>query len=232
MHSMRTASFLSVVLGLLLALGGAAHAGRSKGWAGTVAKIGADGRVYITAGTSSGLRPGVQLIVRREGEPILDPKSHRVIGRELGRTVAVLALESHLGAELSVCAVERGGRGLKIGDPVSLDARDAASDEGDADDEPVAEPPRKKPAPPPAPKKEDAKARPAAPHPSETTPRNGRCPEGKFVNAATAGHCCWPEQIWSDHGKGCIGTPRCPPGFQRSGLECVPRAPSPSEESE
>ena len=205
------------------------------GWQGVVAKVGGDGRVYINAGTSSGLRPGSRLVVRRAGELISDPRKHQILGREPGHFVAELALESHLGDKLSVCSVARGGRGLKIGDPVALErsavrSGDSADDkaEGEASDETAGDHPTE-PVAPPAPKPLEKKASATKVRPlraSETTPRGGRCQPGKFLSTATAGHCCWPEQLWSDRTRSCIGAPRCPSGFARQSLECVPRAAS------
>lgn len=201
---------------------------KPRAWAGTIAKIGSDGRVYINAGSSSGLRPGAQLVVHRDGEAITDPKTHQVLGHELGRTAAVMELESHLGERLSVCSVVRGGRGLRIGDPVALDH---SADDGNQDDEAAEEAPPPRPTAAPAAKPAKPVAAKAAPpkaaappsRPSETTPKNGKCQPGKFMNAATANHCCWPEQLWSDRAKACIGAPRCPNGFQKRGLECEQR---------
>ncbi len=53
------------------------------------------------------------------------------------------------------------------------------------------------------------------------TARAGTCPAGKVGNE---GHCCWPEQVWVDEGSLCIGTPRCPSGYQLRGKECFKRA--------
>ncbi len=55
-----------------------------------------------------------------------------------------------------------------------------------------------------------------------------KCPAGKLVTPATSGHCCWPEQVFSDDNQVCIGIPRCPRGFKLAGNDCVRTAGSPS----
>lgn len=37
----------------------------------------------------------------------------------------------------------------------------------------------------------------------------------------TLGNCCWPDQVWVASKKACVGTPRCPEGFERSSSGCV-----------
>jgi len=41
---------------------------------------------------------------------------------------------------------------------------------------------------------------------------HAKCRDGKTATADTAGHCCWPGQVWNN--EKCIGTPTsCPTGF-------------------
>jgi hypothetical protein len=41
------------------------------------------------------------------------------------------------------------------------------------------------------------------------------CREGRVRGEATAGHCCWPGQKWSDPRESCAGAPAsCPPGHE------------------
>lgn len=47
------------------------------------------------------------------------------------------------------------------------------------------------------------------------------CPSGMEVGADTAGHCCWPTQVWSGSRQACVGIPTCPGGFQAKGENCV-----------
>ena len=39
------------------------------------------------------------------------------------------------------------------------------------------------------------------------------CAPGMIKNADTAGHCCWPAQVWVVSENRCIGLPQCPPGY-------------------
>jgi hypothetical protein len=50
------------------------------------------------------------------------------------------------------------------------------------------------------------------------------CPAGQVVSATTAGHCCWPEQVWSSLRSACVGDPRCPEGYSADGERCTPAA--------
>jgi hypothetical protein len=231
----------TLLLAALCAFGvaGVARADRkARAWEGTVARIGRDGSVYVTAGSASGLWPGEQLAVRRPGRPNADRNTHdagqKATGRGRARTIAVLQVERHVDEALSACSVAQGGH-VKVGDAVVVDPNavvdeDAAPEEDDA---PPPERPVPRPGERPAPKRDEAKAKPAKgpapPARSETTPKNGRCPDGKFINVATSGHCCWPNQVWSDDTKECIGAPRCPSSLRREGKECVPRNAPPGE---
>jgi len=71
----------------------------------------------------------------------------------------------------------------------------------------------------------DVVANKAAPQVEETPER---CTEGKLVTAATGGHCCWPEQVWSDDQRICIGIPRCPKGFKLATNDCIRQLGAPS----
>jgi hypothetical protein len=46
------------------------------------------------------------------------------------------------------------------------------------------------------------------------------CTEGKTMTPDTAGHCCWPEQVWSPNRGMCIGQPACPSGWVLRGTNC------------
>jgi hypothetical protein len=78
-------------------------------------------------------------------------------------------------------------------------------------------------APDPAPPERPAKAPPAAaPPPTPVAPAAAeQCPEGKIHSLDGSGHCCWPEQIWYEERKSCVGSPRCPRGFVAAGLDCM-----------
>ena len=47
------------------------------------------------------------------------------------------------------------------------------------------------------------------------------CMPGLVATDATAGHCCWPGQAWSEYSGRCTGAPACPAGFAGAGNECV-----------
>lgn len=49
----------------------------------------------------------------------------------------------------------------------------------------------------------------------------GDCLNGKVHSNLTAGHCCWPEQSWSEVDSRCSGTPDCPEGLLLSGDDCT-----------
>lgn len=59
----------------------------------------------------------------------------------------------------------------------------------------------------------------SAPEPSRRVA--APCPEGQERTADTAGHCCWPEQLWSRRKKACAGIPSCPVGLRAAGTSCV-----------
>ena len=59
----------------------------------------------------------------------------------------------------------------------------------------------------------------SAPPPPPPAPR--ACATGQVISDETAGHCCWPGQVWSSLRSACIGTPQCPPGFAASGETCA-----------
>jgi curli biogenesis system outer membrane secretion channel CsgG len=100
----------------------------SKPWAGSVAKVGKGGKIYITAGSDINLPVGATLSVRRLGEEITDPTTGAVIGHELGKTLGHLQLAEHLNEKLSVCVATQGAT-FAAGDMVTLDASKAADPE-------------------------------------------------------------------------------------------------------
>ena len=100
----------------------------SKPWAGSVAKVGKGGKIYITAGSDINLPVGATLSVRRLGEEITDPTTGAVIGHELGKTLGHLQLAEHLNEKLSVCVATQGAT-FAAGDMVTLDASKAADTE-------------------------------------------------------------------------------------------------------
>jgi hypothetical protein len=53
------------------------------------------------------------------------------------------------------------------------------------------------------------------------TARAQSCPTGQTVGPDTAGHCCWPQQAWSNARATCVGVPTCQPGFEARGESCV-----------
>jgi curli biogenesis system outer membrane secretion channel CsgG len=99
----------------------------SKPWAGSVAKVGKAGKIYITAGSDINLPVGATLTVRRLGDEITDPSTGAIIGHELGKTVGHLQIADHLNEKLSVC-ISTQGAGYSMGDMVTLDASKGAAD--------------------------------------------------------------------------------------------------------
>ncbi len=87
------------------------------------------------------------------------------------------------------------------------------------------EPPPPKPraaAPAPKPAAPPAAPKPAAPPPPKTGKlASGGCPAGQFATPMTNNHCCWPNQLWSDEQRACLGSPRCPKGLVARGTECA-----------
>lgn len=58
-----------------------------------------------------------------------------------------------------------------------------------------------------------------------------RCPEGQFITPDTAGHCCWPGQVYATSRDRCVGVPTCLNGFVAEGEQCVAAAPAPTPTS-
>lgn len=46
------------------------------------------------------------------------------------------------------------------------------------------------------------------------------CPAGQLRSLDTAGHCCWPGQVYSPSRAVCVGVPQCPAGYQALGEAC------------
>ncbi len=90
----------------------------NKPWSGSVASV-ARGKVYITAGSESGMQVGSTLVVRRLGPEIIDPTTGQVLGREAGDDVGVLQVVGHLNGKVTTCAVVQGTR-FVTGDQVTL----------------------------------------------------------------------------------------------------------------
>ena len=54
-----------------------------------------------------------------------------------------------------------------------------------------------------------------------------RCQEGQFITPDTAGHCCWPGQVYATSRDRCVGVPTCLNGFMAEGEQCVAASPAP-----
>jgi hypothetical protein len=67
-------------------------------------------------------------------------------------------------------------------------------------------------------------APPTTPPPAAQAPDGaGSCPMGKMVGPDTAGHCCWPGQVFSMTRNVCVGVPQsCPDGTHAAAEACVP----------
>ncbi|MEM9195398.1 MAG: hypothetical protein AAGF12_39875 [Myxococcota bacterium] len=46
------------------------------------------------------------------------------------------------------------------------------------------------------------------------------------MTEATAGRCCWPNQVWSEQAGRCSGPPACPAGLVGNGDQCVSEVPT------
>ncbi len=55
----------------------------------------------------------------------------------------------------------------------------------------------------------------------ETCVSAATCADGQSRTADTAGHCCWPSQVWSSSRSVCVGVPQCPSGQHAEGESCV-----------
>lgn len=51
------------------------------------------------------------------------------------------------------------------------------------------------------------------------------CTEGRVKGPDTAGHCCWPNQVWSNLRNTCVGIPACPSNLRAEGESCVVSCP-------
>jgi Tetratricopeptide repeat len=71
---------------------------------------------------------------------------------------------------------------------------------------------------PDAPNRAEGEKRIATLAPPEAAP--GECPPGQTSNEDTAGHCCWPGQVWSKRRSTCAGIPQCPQGLVARGENC------------
>ena len=77
-----------------------------KPWSSRIAQV-ANGKIYLSAGTESGLQAGQKLKVFSQGAEIKDPDSGIVLGRE-EEELGVLEVESHAGEKLSLGKMVKG----------------------------------------------------------------------------------------------------------------------------
>jgi curli biogenesis system outer membrane secretion channel CsgG len=92
----------------------------NKPWQSSIAKANmSTGVVYITAGSDVGLQAGALLKVRHLGDEITDPSTGQVIGRELGKEVGQLQVDSDLNEKVTACKVAS-GKDFAPGDVVTL----------------------------------------------------------------------------------------------------------------
>jgi curli biogenesis system outer membrane secretion channel CsgG len=90
---------------------------KDKPWRGAVVKV--DGqRVYVNAGSNSGLTAGVELVALSKGKELFDP----VNGESLGQETAVVGMLrlTDVQEKYSIAEVVDGCKGLKAGDRVEL----------------------------------------------------------------------------------------------------------------
>jgi hypothetical protein len=89
-----------------------------KPWSCRIAQVG-QGRIYLSAGTDSGLEVGQKLKVFSQGAEIKDPDTGLVIGRE-EEELGTLEIANHAGDRLSVGRMVS-GRSPSKGDVCRLD---------------------------------------------------------------------------------------------------------------
>jgi curli biogenesis system outer membrane secretion channel CsgG len=90
---------------------------KDRPWRGAVVKV--DGqRVYVNAGSNSGLTTGVELVVLSQGKELIDPVS----GESLGKETAVIGIlrVTVVQEKFSIADIVDGCKGLKVGDQVEL----------------------------------------------------------------------------------------------------------------
>ena len=85
-----------------------------KPWSSRIVQV-ANGKVYLSAGTESGLELGQKLKVFSQGAEIKDPDSGRVLGREEDE-LGEMEVTNHAGDKLSVGKMVKGGRMPTQGD--------------------------------------------------------------------------------------------------------------------
>lgn len=90
----------------------------SRPWSSVVVKVSPD-KVYIRAGTLSGLAEGAILGVRHVGEDIKDPTTGEILGKELSQRLGTLQVAEHVNEQLSIC-IPTSGEGFREGDIVEL----------------------------------------------------------------------------------------------------------------
>jgi len=90
---------------------------KERSWTGTVAKV-EGGKVYVNAGSDSGLVTGTKLIALSKGEAIIDPTTGLSLGDDtdvIGHLQVTTVKEKY-----SIAAIVEGCEGLKKGDLVEL----------------------------------------------------------------------------------------------------------------
>jgi curli biogenesis system outer membrane secretion channel CsgG len=86
-------------------------------WTGRIASI-TDGKVYINAGKSIGLKVGDTLKVIELGKEIFDPETHVVLGRAEGPDKGTLTVSGFSGDKLTIATAASGIGAMKVGDIV------------------------------------------------------------------------------------------------------------------
>ena len=86
-------------------------------WQGAVAKVGTDGRIYITPGSASGVKIGMKFIVYQKGEEIKDPSTGESLGSELS-PIGTITITGDFGDGKGAIARLDSGKGIKVGNVV------------------------------------------------------------------------------------------------------------------
>jgi curli biogenesis system outer membrane secretion channel CsgG len=90
---------------------------KERPWSGAVVKV--DGqRVYLNAGTHSGLTAGVELVAFSQGKELFDPVS----GESLGQDAALVGIlrVTNVQEKFSIAEIVEGCQGLRTGDRVEM----------------------------------------------------------------------------------------------------------------
>jgi curli biogenesis system outer membrane secretion channel CsgG len=84
---------------------------------GSVVKTSSDGRVIINRGSLYGIEQGQSLVMRSEGEVLMDPDTGEILDKEEGKVIGTLSVET-VKEKISYCDVVDGEAAPEKGTPV------------------------------------------------------------------------------------------------------------------